>query len=114
MNVLANLTVNIEEYKQRTEWDKENCWKLALTLLCGAIFFLVASVAALFFDAPNVAGVLFLVSIFNWVESIENRLEIRMLEANWGLARLINQHTNDLQAIRSHLGIVEEEEGDSE
>lgn len=114
---LIFLNFNLDEYDQRTTLEIKKCAHETKVLFQAAFFFLVASVAALFFDTPIVAGSFFLISWFFKDGASEARLKGNMIEANWWLAILIDKNAGELEAIRSHLKIEtdqEDEEGDAE
>ena len=113
MNKLADLTLDLDEYNERTAAEITKRTTLKRDLFLVAIFFLVASVVALFFDAPIVAGALFLVSILFKEGAFETRLEISMIEANWWLALLINKHTRDLEVLRLREELKQERDSES-
>lgn len=100
---LAHLNVDLDEYHRRTEADRESGRKVVRQLILVAIFFFAAGVAALFFDALIVAGVLFLISLLFKDEATAARLETSMIATNWWLALLINKYTVDLETIKSDI-----------
>ena len=94
---------NIDEYYQKMMEEIQTQGTLEKRYTWVSVFFFIASMATLFFSVGIIAVILILISIFYKSIARDARSGIRMMETNWPLAQLMNQHSNELRTIRTYL-----------
>ncbi|SRR6266699_5729330 len=97
---MSTQTYNIEEYQGYLLAAKRNNESYMKVLFVTAIVSFGASVVSLYFDMNIVAVILLAVSIFFYQGSSHHHLLSDMLDTQWSLALLINNHTKDLEVLR--------------
>lgn len=100
---LPEAALSFEEYSRKTALEKSKRATLAKDIFLVAVLFLAGSGAALYYDAPLVAVILFFLALIVQQVASETRLEIAMIDTNGWLALLVNQQARELERLRDEL-----------
>ncbi len=100
---LPEAALSFEEYSRKTALEKSKRATLVKDIFLVAVLFLAASGAALYYDAPLVAVILFFLALIVQQVASETRLEIAMIDTNGWLALLVNQQARELERLRDEL-----------